>query len=102
MDLFELHADICRTLASPTRLRIIAALRHGELPAGEIAARVQATRANASQHLAIMRSKGIVVARRAGPKAFYRLASTKVIQACDLMREVLLEQHNAREEALHD
>src|SRR3990172_9387968 len=95
MDIFDLHADICKTLASPARLRIIAALRDGEMAAGEIAKALGVRKTNVSQHLAVMRGKGIVHARRSGLNVFYRLTSPKVIQACELMREVLLEQIRA-------
>lgn len=101
MNIFELHADICKTLANPARLRIIAELRDGELAAGEIARRLALHKANASQHLSIMRAKGIVHARREGPRVLYSLTSPKVIQACDLMREVLIEQIAHRQEILH-
>jgi ArsR family transcriptional regulator len=100
MDIFDLHADICKTLASPARLRIIATLRDDELPAGEIARLLAIRKTNVSQHLGVMRAKGIVQARRAGLNVFYRLTSPKVIQACELMREVLLEQQVTRREIL--
>ena len=91
-DIFELHANICKTLASPARLRIIDALRAGELSAGEIAQAIGARKANASQHLAVMRQTGIIEGRRSGTSVYYRLANPKVIQACELMRDVLVEQ----------
>lgn len=101
-DIFDLHADVCKTLASPARLRIIAALSGGEKTVGEIVAAVGARKANVSQHLAVMRQKGIVQARRSGLNIYYRLTSPKVIQACELMREVLLEQMASRREILAD
>ena len=94
-DIFDLHADVCKTLASPARLKIIAALRERELTVGEIVAAVGARKANVSQHLAVMRQRGIVRARRQGLNVYYRLTSPKIIQACELMREVLLEQVRA-------
>ena len=100
MDTFDLHADICKTLASPSRLRIIAALRDGEMAAGEIARGLGVHKANVSQHLAVMRQRGIVQARRQGLNVYYRLSSPKIIQACDLMREVLLEMQASRREVL--
>jgi ArsR family transcriptional regulator len=100
MTIFELHADICKTLANPARLRIIAELRDGELAAGEIARRLGVHKANVSQHLGVMRQKGILQARRDGLNVFYSLTSPKVIQACELMREVLLEQVARRQEIL--
>jgi len=94
-DLFDLHANICKTLASPARLRIIDALREGELSVGEIGEVIGARKANVSQHLAVMRQRGIIEGRRCGTNVYYRLANPKVIQACELMREVLVEQMEA-------
>ena len=99
-DIFALHADICTTLASPARLRIIAALRDGEVAVGDIVEAVGTRKANVSQHLAVMRQRGIVQARREGLNVYYRLTSAKIIQACELMREVLLEQVSSRREIL--
>ena len=103
MDIFELHADTCKALASPARLRIIAILGNGELAAGDIVKALGVRKANVSQHLAVMRQRGIVQARKEGLNVYYRLASPKVIQACELMREVLEEQIAKRGElmALH-
>ena len=89
--LYELHAGICQTLANPKRLEIIAHLRSGEKTVGELTKSMQISQANLSQHLMIMRQKGIVAARREGLNIHYRLSSPKIIKACDLMREVLLE-----------
>ncbi len=93
---FALHAEICQALANAKRLEILSTLRHGERSVGELAAALRIRPANASQHLMVLRAKGIVTSRRDGQTVFYRLASPKVIQACDLMREVLLEHLRRR------
>jgi len=89
--LYELHASICQTLANPKRLEIINLLRDGERTVGELTESMQITQANLSQHLALMRQKGILVTRREGLNIYYRLGNPKIIKACDLMRQVLLE-----------
>ena len=89
--LYELHASICQTLANPKRLEIIAHLRDGEKTVTELMEVMQISQANLSQHLGLMRQKGIVIARREGLNIYYRLSNPKIIQACDLMRQVLLE-----------
>ena len=53
-------------------------------------------KANVSQHLAVMRLKGILRSRREGVNIYYRIANPKVVQACTLMREVLTEQMRER------
>ncbi|MBI4277906.1 MAG: helix-turn-helix transcriptional regulator [Armatimonadetes bacterium] len=89
--LFEMHAQVCQALANSKRLEILDALRHGERSVGELTEVLDIRKANVSQHLAVLRAKGIVVARRDGQTIYYRLATPKVVQACELMREVLLE-----------
>ena len=89
--LYELHASICQTLANPKRLEIIAHLREGEKTVSELTEAMQISQANLSQHLGLMRQKGIVHARRDGLNIHYRLSNAKIVKACDLMRQVLLE-----------
>jgi ArsR family transcriptional regulator len=91
-ELFTLHADICKTLANPKRLEILNALQNGEVAVAELVRRLRLPKANVSQHLAILRSHGVVSARREGLSVFYRVANPKIIQACNLMRQVLTEQ----------
>lgn len=55
--------------------------------------------ANLSQHLAVMRSTNIVVARKEGVSVYYRLSDSRIMQAFDLITEVMLGQM-AREEEL--
>jgi DNA-binding transcriptional ArsR family regulator len=91
--LFRLHADVCKTLSHAKRLEILNVLRNKEMNAGQIVAKMKVPKANVSQHLSLMRSSGILETRRDGTNIYYRISNSKVIKACDLMREVLLEQH---------
>jgi ArsR family transcriptional regulator len=93
--LYELHASICQTLANPKRLEVIDRLRGGEKSVTELAEAMKISQANLSQHLAVMRQKGIVTTRREGLNVYYRLSNPKIIKACDLMRQVLLEHLEA-------
>ncbi len=94
--LFELQAEVCKTLASAKRLEIISALKEGEKTVGELVDILGVPKANVSQHLAVMRLKGILRSRREGVSIYYRIANSKVVQACSLMREVLTEQMKER------
>lgn len=88
--IYELQAEICQALANPKRLEIISLLENGELSAGEIVKAMGLPEPNVSQHLSVMRQKGIIVSRREGTSIFYRLSSTKIIEACSTMKEVLV------------
>ncbi len=89
--LYKLHAGICHTLANPKRLEIIDKLRNQELSVTALAEALEISQANLSQHLSLMRQRGIVTTRREGLNVFYKLSNPKIIKACDLMRQVLLE-----------
>lgn len=97
--LFELHASICKALAHPKRLEILCALEGRELAAGEVVARVGTTKGNVSQHLAVMRQAGILASRREGMNVYYFVQNPKIVQACGLMREVLVDALDARRAA---
>ena len=99
-EIFHLHAEVCKTLANPKRLEILNILRDKEMSVGEIIKQMKISKANVSQHLAVLRKAGIVASRRDGLNLYYRITSEKVTKACDLMREVLLEHHLQREEVL--
>ena len=90
--LFELHAEVCKIFSHPKRLQIIEALREHELTVSEVVGHLGIPKANVSQHLAVLRQKRVVMTRREGLNIYYRIANPKIIQACDLMRQVLLEQ----------
>ena len=97
-EIYEIHAGICRCLASPKRLEIINTLRDKEMAASELAGKVGISSANMSQHLAMMRDKGILKSRRGGVNIYYALANPGVIKACDIMREVLFEFLKSRQQ----
>lgn len=90
--IFELQSDICKTLSSSKRIEILNALKDGEKTVSELVEILGVPKANVSQHLAVMRHKGILKSRREGVNIYYRVASSKVIEACLLMKEVLMEQ----------
>ena len=91
-NVYELHADICKIFSNAKRLEIINALKEKEMSAGELIERIGLGKVNLSQHMGVLKSKGVVLTRREGVHVYYRIANPKIIQACNLMREVLLEQ----------
>ena len=96
--IYELHAEACKTLANAKRIEIINLLRSGEKPVSLLLEKTGLLKANLSQHLAVMRQRGIIKARKEGLSVFYRIASPKIVHACDLMREFLFEQTEERKE----
>jgi DNA-binding transcriptional ArsR family regulator len=89
----QLHAHICKGLADPKRLLILNALRDGERSVTDLCAELDLPQANVSQHLAVLRERGLADTRRDGQRVFYSVTSPKIIAAMDLLREVMHENH---------
>jgi DNA-binding transcriptional ArsR family regulator len=98
--LYEMQAEICKTLTNPKRIEILNTLRAEEKTVTELVTALGASKANVSQHLAVMRRSGILGSRREGVNIYYRVSNPKVIDACSLMKEVLFEQHSVRKKAM--
>ena len=96
--MFQMHAEVCKSMANPTRLKIMNLLREGEKSVEELRERLRLPKANLSQHLSILRQRRIVSTRRAGLNIYYKVANPKMIKACDILRQVLLEQLQEGEE----
>lgn len=91
-EITELHARVCKALADPKRLLIINELRDGPRTVGQVTDALGISQANASQHLAVLRDRGVVTARRSGANVYYALTSLKVVQAVDLLCEFMTER----------
>ena len=91
-DIDELQASMLRSLASVHRLGILHLLGAGPFEVNEIARELGLSQAAASQHLAAMRSVGLVEAIRDGRTVRYRLADPQILAACELMRAVLVRR----------
>jgi ArsR family transcriptional regulator, virulence genes transcriptional regulator len=91
-DIYELQADICKIFSNSKRLEVINTLKDQEMSAGELIEKIGLSKANLSQHMGVLKSKGVILTRRDGVNVYYRVANPKFIQACHLMREILLEQ----------
>lgn len=83
-------------LANPKRLIIIDLLARGEKSVGEIAEILQAPLATASRHLSLLKAQRVVEARKEGHTVYYRLRDTRIIEACRIIRDVLLEDMKER------
>lgn len=90
-ELHELHARVCKAIADPKRLLLINELRDGPQTVGDLCQALGISQSNASQHLAVLRDRGLVRAQRTGTNVHYSLRSPKIVQAVDLLREFLAE-----------
>ena len=81
-------AAIARALADPKRLCVVERLADGEQNVSELSREVGCQVPNMSQHLAVLRSAGLVASRRDGSTVFYRLADDRVLDAYRLLQQV--------------
>ena len=84
-ELFEQVATRFRALAEPARLRILDALRKGELTVGDLGEQTGLNQANLSKHLQLLHNLDFVVRRKDGLFVYYALKDHDVFQLCDLM-----------------
>ena len=91
-ELYKIHAELCKVFSNSTRLEILNLLRDRELSVTELIEKTRLSQANISQHLSIMKSKGIVTSDRKGKNIYYKLTNPKIIKAFDIIREVLTER----------
>ena len=96
-EFYCMHSELCKTLANDKRQMILGALRGDELSVGQLVERTGIPQANLSQHLSIMRGRGVVNTRREGTRVFYSISNPKLIQAFDLITEVMQEQGTAHD-----
>jgi DNA-binding transcriptional ArsR family regulator len=79
-ELRQFKAEIFQALAHPTRIAIIEALASGETSAGRLIESLGLEQANASQHLAVLRAKRIVIGRKEGNQVFYSLRDPVLVE----------------------
>ncbi len=91
-ELYKIHAEICKVFSNPTRLEILSLLGNGEMSVTELMNQTKLSQANISQHLSIMKSKGIVISERNGKNILYKLSSPKITKAFSIIREVIKER----------
>ena len=91
-EVFERQARICKAFANPTRLQILDCLGRRDWVASDLQTKLGISKANLSQHVAILKAAGIVGTRREGKQVYFSLLMPEVKSACRLIRDVLRAQ----------
>ncbi|MBV1776042.1 metalloregulator ArsR/SmtB family transcription factor [Burkholderiaceae bacterium DAT-1] len=89
----ERVARYFQTLAEPTRLRILNALRHTPHSVGELATVCECSIANVSRHLAQLARQGMVIREERGTSVFYSIADPAIYALCDIVCGSIARQH---------
>ena len=85
---YQKSAVIGRALADPKRLCVLESLAEGEVSVSDLSTRVGCQVPNMSQHLAVLRTAGLVTTRRDGNTVYYRLADPRVLEAFRLIQSI--------------
>lgn len=84
-----LHQKVCSAVGDPKRVMILYALAERPKYVSELAAELSLPQPTVSRHLKILSDRGMVSATREGTAVFYALGDERIIQALDLMRDIL-------------
>ncbi|HIQ30457.1 MAG TPA: ArsR family transcriptional regulator [Candidatus Caldiarchaeum subterraneum] len=87
--IYQFHAEFCKTFSHPIRLAIIDLLRNGEKNVAELQKELGIRQTTISQHLAVLRRIGAVIARNEGRVVYYKLADERIIKAYDMLDKVI-------------
>jgi ArsR family transcriptional regulator len=96
VELEELTNGVCRALNDPKRLAILYILATGPHSVNELCAQLGLPQSNVSQHLAILRDRALVDTERHGNRVIYTLRDPRIVDAIDLLREVMNDEVRRR------
>jgi ArsR family transcriptional regulator len=99
--LFRVHAELCKAMANEHRQAILHIICDEERCVSDLAAEIGISVHNVSQHLRVLKERRLVTSRKEGQSVYYRVTNQKFMEACALMREAIIEQHEAHGESLH-
>jgi DNA-binding transcriptional ArsR family regulator len=81
-----------KAMSHPLRLKILCTLGSQEVSVQDIVEHVGTSQSNISQHLAILRDKGILASRKDANRVYYRVGDTRTLRLISMMREVFCSQ----------
>lgn len=84
----DMAARAMKAIGHPLRLKILCVLGSEEISVQDIVDAVGTSQSNISQHLAILREKGVLKTRKAANRVYYRIGDARVLQLIGMMREV--------------
>ena len=77
-----------KAMSHPLRLKILCTLGDREISVQDIVEHVGTSQSNISQHLAILRDKGILLSRKDANRVYYKVGDARTLRLIDMMREV--------------
>ncbi|MFB3815731.1 MAG: ArsR/SmtB family transcription factor [Terriglobales bacterium] len=87
-ELTQFKVEFFKALAHPVRIRILDALRHGELGVSELCARLSVEQSTLSQQLAVLRNRDLVSGRKSGNNVFYSVKDPATFKLLDTVHDI--------------
>lgn len=85
---YNKNAEIYKILSNPKRLEILNLLREQEVPVEELVKVLGATKANVSQHLALLRHAKLVTVHKIGQNSFYNIIDPRIVEPCRILHQI--------------
>ncbi len=99
---YALKADFFRALGHPARVRLLQALREGERSVGALRAELELDPSSTSQHLAALRSQGLLVSRKEGTSVYYRVRDPRTLDLLELAKQIIAGAREDNQALLDD
>ena len=86
-------SNLLKSMSHPLRLKILCMLQEGEKSVGEIHQELKTSAANVSQHLAILRGRGIVASRKEANLIYNRIADERMSELIETLHKLFCADH---------
>jgi ArsR family transcriptional regulator len=96
----HLHANICSAISEPNRIHLLYAIHEEPRNVNNLAETVNISQSAASRHLKVLKERGLIIAQRDGNQVIYQLADERIINALDILRELMLDNLAQRADLL--
>ena len=87
-EIYELHAQMCKSLSSPVRLKVLDLLRNRERSVKDLVSRAGVSQPNLSIHLKFLRENGVLARRKIGTTVYYRVRQPEIYDVIDIFRKI--------------
>ncbi len=98
--MFEIQAEFCKAMGNTVRLQLLHVLREQSLTVSEICRETDLSQGTVSRQLSVLRRLGVVSSRKLGNVKVYQITDHKILEVCDLVRSVLIEQIQKRSQII--
>ena len=99
-EIARMHAELCSGISDPNRIAILYALSERPSNVTDLTSRLRLPQSTVSRHLRILRNSGLVTFERRGREVIYDLSDNRVIQALELLRDVLNQRISTHSQLL--